>query len=70
MTTQYARPGFGTPKRTPDYYIQIRAYVESLRSTTTMREIASKLNRLGWTSPMGKPFDRQAVMNVMRKKST
>lgn len=67
--SQKARPEFGKPLRTPTYYAQIRAYVESLRSTTTMRDIASMMNRMGWTSPAGKPWCRQSVMNVMRKKS-
>ena len=70
MSTQYARPAFGAPKRNPDYYAQTRAYVESLRSTTTMREIARKMNQLGWTTPSGLIWTRQAVMNLMRKQST
>ncbi len=70
MSTQYARPAFGAPKRTADYYIQTRAFIESLRSTTTMREIATLLNRAGYTTPTGKQFKRQDVMNALRKQST
>lgn len=68
--SNYARPAFGAAKRTPDYYAQIRAYIETLRTTATMREIAANMNRMGWTSPAGKPWVRQTVMNFMRKKST
>lgn len=68
--SQYARPAFSAPKRTPDYYIQCRAFIESLRSTTTMREIASLLNRAGYTTPTGLQFSKQTVLNMLRKKST
>jgi hypothetical protein len=68
-TSQKARPAFASPLRTPDYYVQTRAYIESLRATTTMRDIASMVNRMGWTSPAGKPWVRQTVMNFMRSRS-
>lgn len=68
-TSQKARPAFGSPLRTPDYYVQIRTFIESLRATTTTREIASKMNRAGWTSPAGKPWCRQTVMNFLRKRN-
>lgn len=68
-TSQKARPGFSARLRTPDYYATTRTYIESLRATTTMRDIASMMNRMGWTSPAGKPWVRQTVMNFMRSRS-
>jgi len=69
-STHFARPEFGKHKRTPDFYIRVRAYIESLRATTTMRDIAAMMNRMGWTTATGLPWTRQTVMNAVRKQST
>jgi hypothetical protein len=69
MLNQKARPEFGKPLMQPAYYASVRAFVESLRETTTQRNIADQLNRAGYRSPTGKPWDRQKVANFLRKKS-
>ena len=69
MSNQDARPGFGQRLKHPDYYVQVLAYVESLRATTTHRQIASLLNSTGYRSPAGKPWVRQTVANFIRRTS-
>jgi hypothetical protein len=69
MLNQNATPGFGQKLKTPDFYIQVRAYIESLRNTTTHRQIASLLNQAGYRSAAGKPFCRQTVANFLRRTS-
>lgn len=69
MLNQPARPGFGKPLMTPDYYVQIRAFVESLRPTKTYNQMASMLNSTGYRSPAGKPWVKQTVANFIRRTS-
>jgi len=69
MGNQDAIPAFGKPLKTPDYYVQVRAYLESLRGTTTLRTMALMLNTAGYRSPAGKPFCRQTVANFLRRTS-
>jgi hypothetical protein len=69
MLNQRAAPAFGQPLMQADYYRQVRAYIESLRTTTTHRQIASNLNQLGYRSPAGRPFCRQTVANFIRRTS-
>lgn len=69
MGNQDAIPAFGKPLKTPDYYVQVRAYLESLRGTTTLRTMALMLNQAGYRSPAGKPFCRQTVANFLRRTS-
>jgi len=64
---QNAKPGFGTPLKTPDYYRYVRGFIESLRSTVTHRQIAVLLNQAGYRSPTNKPFVRQTVANFLRR---
>jgi flavorubredoxin len=62
-------PAFGKPLMQEDYYRTVRAYVETLRTTTTHRQIAANLNQMGWRSPAGKPFCRATVANFIRRTS-
>jgi len=66
MSTQNARPAFGKPKKTPEYYAQVRTYVNALRNTMTLDAIASLLNQAGFKTPTDKPFSKQTVANIMR----
>jgi len=66
MHATNARPGFGTKLKQPDYYVQTRAFIESLRPTTTLRGIATLLNKHGYRTPKDLPFDRQGVANFIR----
>ena len=68
MTQAYARaPGFGTPLRSDDYYQKINAIIAVLRPTATRAVMAQHLNRAGFTTPRGLPFNRQRLGNVMRR---
>jgi hypothetical protein len=69
MINQQARPQFGKPLMVPAWYATVTAFVESLRPTTTQRNIARLLNDAGYRTPTGKPWDRQGVANFLRKKS-
>jgi len=69
MGNQNLAPSFGGPLKTPDYYTTIRAYIQSLRTTTPQRQIAGMLNSAGYRSPTGKPFNRATVSNFLRKRS-
>ena len=62
-------PSFGGKLKTDDYYTTIRAYIQSLRTTTPQRQIAGMLNSAGYRSPTGKPFNRATVSNFLRKRS-
>jgi len=69
MDHQNAIPGFGKPLKTPQYYTQIRAYIDTLRPKATLRTIADSLNRAGFRTPTDLPFSRQTVSNFMRNTS-
>lgn len=69
MGNQDAVPAFGKPRKTPDYYAAVTAFITSLRTTTPQRQIAGMLNSAGYRSPTGKPFNRATVANFLRKKS-
>lgn len=69
MGNQQAKPAFGQRKRSNDYYLATRAYIDSLRGTTTLRDIASMMNGMGWTSPAGRPWVKQTVANFVRSKN-
>jgi len=69
MGNQNMTPSFGGKLKTPDYYAAIQAFIQSLRSTTPQRQIATLLNQAGYRSPTGKPFVRSTVANFLRKKS-
>jgi len=69
MSAQDAKPQFGGRKKAPDYYIAVRAFIASLQSTKTLRQIAEMLNQANYRTPTGLPFDRQAVANVKRSRS-
>ena len=69
MSIQQAKPAFGQRKRTSDYYAQTSAFINSLRATTTLRDIAAMMNRAGMTSPAGKPWVKQTVANFVRNKA-
>lgn len=66
MSTQNAKPAFGKPKKTPEYYTQVRIYINALRDTMTLDAIASLLNQAGFKTPTDKPFSKQTVANIMR----
>lgn len=66
MSTQNAKPAFGKPKKQPDYYVQVRVFINSLRDKMTLDAIATLLNRAGYRSPTDKPWDKQKVANIMR----
>jgi hypothetical protein len=69
VSNLHARPEFGKPKKLPEYYSQVRTFVHALRATMTYQAIAVQLNRAGFQTPMDKPWDKQAVANVMRNTS-
>lgn len=62
----HAIPGFGTPKRTPEYYAQVSAIIAVLRPYSTLRTISNHLNAQGFRAPSGMEFNKQAVANFMR----
>lgn len=69
MLNHDARPAFAAKKKQPDYYLSVQAFVQSLQTTKTLRQIAELLNQAGYRSPTGLPFDRQRVSNIMRSRS-
>jgi hypothetical protein len=69
MGNQNMAPSFGGKLKTDDYYTAVTTYIQSLRRTTTQRQIAAMLNSAGYRSPTGKPFVRSTVSNFLRKRS-
>ena len=69
MHATNARPAFGGKLKLPDYYVRTRAFIESLRPTTTLRGIAGLLNKNGYRTPKDLPWDRQGVANFIRNSS-
>lgn len=68
MSQAYARrPGFGTPLCTDDYYTRVDAIIATLRPTASRTVIAQHLNRAGFATPRGLPFDRQRLGNYLRR---
>jgi hypothetical protein len=68
MSQTYARrPGFGTRLCEDEYYKRVDAIIETLRPTATRAVIAQHLNRAGFATPRGLPFDRQRLGNYMRR---
>lgn len=69
MINQDARPAFAARKKKPEFYLQVQAYVRSLQSTKTLRQIADMLNASGSRSPTNALWDRQKLSNIMRSRS-
>lgn len=64
-----ALPGFGTPKQLPEFYKSVSSIIAVLKPYSTLRTIGNHLNAQGFTTPMGKPWNRQAVANFIRSSS-
>lgn len=68
MAHAYAsRPGFGVRLCTDEYYLRVDAIIATLRNTASRSVIASHLNRAGFQTPRGLPFDRQRLGNYLRR---
>lgn len=68
MSQAYARPpGFGTKLCTDDFYQKIDAILAVLRPTASRAVMAQHLNRAGFRTPRGLPWDRQRLGNYLRR---
>jgi hypothetical protein len=66
----YARPpSFGGKTMNDEYYHQVNAIIATLRPTASQRTIADHLNKSGFRTPRGLPFDRQRLANYLRNTS-
>jgi hypothetical protein len=61
-----ARPGFGTPKQLPQYYVSVSSIVSVLKPYSTLRTISGHLNGQGFRTPSGMKWSKQAVANFIR----
>lgn len=61
------KPGFGTRLRNDQYYKDVNAIIELLRSTASQRTIAAHLNSVGFRTPRNLPWDRQKLANYLRR---
>jgi len=60
------RPRFGGPLQAPEYYAGISVICNTLREYSTLATIAMHLNTNGFTTPTGKPFNKQRVASFLR----
>jgi hypothetical protein len=68
MSQAYARPpGFGTKLCVDDYYTRVEAIISTLRPTASRAVISQHLNRAGFVTPRGLPWDRQRLANFMHR---
>jgi len=68
MLNAYARrPAFGMPVCSDEYYQRVDAIIATLRETASRSVIAAHLNRCGFSTPRGLPFDRQRLGNYLRR---
>lgn len=68
MAQAYAtRPRFGARLCKDEYYLRVDAIIATLRETASRSVIAAHLNRAGFSTPRGLPFDRQRLGNYLRR---
>lgn len=68
-STHDARPAFGKPIKTQEYYDLVNATCRSLRPMATLRVIAQHLAALGLKTPRGMDWDRQKLATYLRKRT-
>jgi hypothetical protein len=61
-----AKPRFGGPLQTPDYYQAVSNVITVLREYSTLNTIAAHLTAQGFLSPSGKEFNKQRVATFLR----
>ena len=61
-----ASPKFGGKARTDEFYRQVNAIIATLRPTASQRTIAEHLNKSGFRTPRGLPWDRQRLACYLR----
>lgn len=68
MANLHAIPGFGQPLKSPEYYEQIDAIIETLRPHSTLRTVALHLNSAGFRTPSDLEWNRMHVANYVRQR--
>lgn len=66
MLHQSAPPQFGGKLCTAEYYTNVAAAIATLRPLSTLRFIAAQLNKSGFLTPAGLPWNRDRLANFIR----
>ena len=69
MLQVYASPAFQGRARPDSYYREINGIIATLRRTASLAVISDHLNKSGFLTPRGLPFDRQRLANYLRNTS-
>jgi hypothetical protein len=64
--TNVLPPSFGGKLRTDDYYEKVSSIVRILKGKSSLRIIAQHLDRQGFTTPTGLPFNRDRLVRFMK----
>lgn len=63
-------PSFGGRTRPASYYAEIRAAIAALRPETSLRDIASALNRAGLRTARDLEWDKTRIVAFLRDNRT
>jgi hypothetical protein len=66
MLQTYAKPSFGGRARPLEWYTEVSGIIATLRDTASQATIADHLNKSGFSTPRGRPWNRESVANYLR----